>query len=36
VNVCERLLPAFEELGKLIEIIEYLSGFEPETLRTGV
>jgi hypothetical protein len=24
------------ELGKLIEIVQYLSGFEPETPRTGV
>jgi len=24
------------ELGKLIEIVQYLLGFEPETPRTGV
>jgi len=30
------LLPAFEKLGKLKEIAEYLSGFETETYRTGV
>ena len=26
----------FAELGKLIEVVKYLSGFEPETLRTVV
>jgi hypothetical protein len=26
-------LPAFHELGNLIEIVEYLFGFKPETHR---
>ena len=34
--VVKRWLRAADELWKLIEIVEYLSGFEHETLSTGV